>query len=170
MLVYLTVITLSYIIVTLLILYHKSKIMIWEVSSLILLLSAVYYCGLWLGIVFGVNLILVELLLRSVTLRGLIGKLIYTRAHKVIPKLSKTEQETLNIGDSWFEKAIFIGQVDWHALTTTSNTLTIAEQEFLNNETDALCALLDEWSITQNANLPDAVWNYLNAKGFFAKE
>ncbi|KGP63093.1 acyl-CoA dehydrogenase [Legionella norrlandica] len=91
---------------------------------------------------------------------------LYKTAGKSIPKLSKTEEEALNAGDTWLEQDIFVGQPDWQRLSAVSTELTEEEQSFLDNETNTLCAMLDEWEISQEYDLPPKVWNYIKESGF----
>jgi acyl-CoA dehydrogenase len=46
--------------------------------------------------------------------------------------------------------------------------LSDAEQAFLDNEVEQLCAMLDDWDITHNrVDLPPEVWQFIKIKGFF---
>ncbi len=45
--------------------------------------------------------------------------------------------------------------------------MTDAERSFLNNETEELCKMLDDWEIRHNENeVPERVWTYIRSKGF----
>ncbi len=44
--------------------------------------------------------------------------------------------------------------------------LSAEEQSFLANETQNLCAMLNEWQICQDEDLPTAAWNYIKENGF----
>ena len=148
-------------------LYHRSKILYWEIISFIFVLGTIYYNWYWLSLIATSVIIISELLIRSEKSRSFIGNFIYNKAIRSIPTLSKTEQEVLNTGDTWFEKDIFTGNIDWKSLESINTELTSEEQDFLNNETGQLCDLLDEWSINQSGDLPTVVWDYINTKGFF---
>jgi len=95
-----------------------------------------------------------------------LSRLVYHKLGHFIPKLSATEEQALKVGDPWLEEMIFQGNIDWSRLQATKTELTAEEQSFLDLETQALCDLLDEWEISQNKDLPPAVWSFIKSKGF----
>ena len=88
---------------------------------------------------------------------------------KVLPQISQTEQEALDAGTVWWDGDLFSGQPDWQKLLGyPKSTLSATEQAFLDNETEQLCAMLDDWDITHvRQDLPPAVWQFIKDKGFF---
>ncbi|MFY7697777.1 MAG: acyl-CoA dehydrogenase [Legionella sp.] len=154
---------------TLLVLYHGFNPLIWEAVAAIYLVMATFIIGmpsmfvipLWL-LVCGAILIL-----QLEPLRDAISSLLFYRVKKTAPKLSRTEEEALNSGDTWLEQDIFIGKPDWQRLATISTALSQEEQSFLDNEVQELCAMLSEWEISQVHDLPETVWSYLKDNGFF---
>ena len=164
-----TVLFFIYLIFTLIVLYRGMKPIVWDVGSGVYLLLATLVIGmpwfvalpLWGIILVGVVLLHVE------AVRFFISDLLFKRAVKSMPKLSKTEEDALNAGDTWLEKDIFTGSPDWNKLENISTQLTREEQSFLDNETNTLCSMLDEWEIKQLQDLPVTVWAYLKDNGFF---
>ena len=152
------------------VLYRSISPRIWEIGSAIYLLIATFVIGIpWLAgiIVWGVIAAMVTLL-RVESVRDALSDAVFQRAEKSIPKLSKTEEEALNAGDVWLEKSIFTGEPDWEKLANIQTELTAEEQHFLDNETETLCAMLDDWAIIKEHDLPADVWAYMKNKGFFA--
>jgi alkylation response protein AidB-like acyl-CoA dehydrogenase len=92
-----------------------------------------------------------------------------SRFRKVLPAMSNTEREALEAGDVWWEGDLFAGRPNWtklHAIPKPS--LTQDEQDFINNETETLCSLLDDWKImNEDRDLSKAAWDYLKQQGFF---
>ncbi|MGC2458893.1 MAG: acyl-CoA dehydrogenase [Gallionellaceae bacterium] len=88
---------------------------------------------------------------------------------KIMPQVSQTEQEALDAGTVWWDGELFGGNPDWHKfLGYPKPALTPAEQSFLDNETEQLCAMLDDWDITHvRQDLPEHVWQFIKDKGFF---
>ncbi len=88
---------------------------------------------------------------------------------KIMPQVSQTEQEALDAGTVWWDGELFGGNPDWHKLLGYPKpALTPAEQSFLDNETEQLCAMLDDWDITHvRQDLPEHVWQFIKDKGFF---
>ena len=94
---------------------------------------------------------------------------IYKIARKSMPPISNTEQTALDAGDSWFEQEIFQGKPDFGKLHNLKKfELSAEEQSFLNNETEELCNMLDDWKINyEDKDLTIEAWNFIREKGFF---
>jgi len=160
---------LIYLAFTLIVLYRAMESVIWEVGSAVYLIIATFFIGMpwWTAVPLWLFIIAIDSIIRSKQVRNYITQYLYKTAAKSIPSLSKTEEEALNAGDTWLEKDIFIGEPDWDKLAALSPDLNQKEQDFLNNETQKLCDLLDEWQISQEKDLPDSVWKFIKDKGFF---
>ncbi|MCF6218102.1 MAG: acyl-CoA dehydrogenase [Gammaproteobacteria bacterium] len=89
---------------------------------------------------------------------------------RVLPALSKTEQEALDAGTVWWDGDLFSGKPDWEKLLKiNTSTLSEEEQAFLDGPTNQLCAMLDDWAIThEQKDLPPEVWQFIKENGFFA--
>lgn len=101
--------------------------------------------------------------------RELLTKRVFAWFKKELPAMSSTEQEAIDAGDTWHEADLFMGKPNWtHFLTNPKPTLTAKEQSFIDNETEKLCNMLDDWKITQDdLDLTPQVWEYLKKSGFF---
>ncbi len=88
---------------------------------------------------------------------------------KILPQVSQTEQEALDAGTVWWDGELFSGNPDWHKLLAYPKpTLSPEEQSFLDNETETLCAMLDDWDITHvRQDISPQAWQYIKDKGFF---
>lgn len=164
-----TVVFLLYVVFSLIVLYRAMNPLVWEIGSVIYLLFATFFIGLpWLaGIVVWCVIAAIIIILRVQPVRLIISDFLFRRAVKSVPKLSKTEEEALNAGDTWLEEDLFRGEPNWDRLASISTSLSEEEQAFLDDETDVLCSMLDEWEISQTRDLPVHVWDYLKEKGFF---
>lgn len=159
---------LVYLVFTLIVLYRATNPIVWEIGSAFYLILGTFVLSmpwfvdlaLWVIIIASVLVIEVEVL------RFFISDTLFKTAGKSIPKLSKTEEEALNAGDTWLEQDIFIGKPDWERLSKVSTELSPEEQSFLDNETQILCSMLDEWEIYQERDLPPKVWTYIKENGF----
>lgn len=142
----------------------------WEVGGVIFLGFTLFSGYLaWQGILFCGAIIAVTASLHHFPqLKNWLGQWIYQKAIKTIPKLSSTEEEALNAGNTWIEKSLFMGQPDWQKLySIPKHALSSAEQHFLDNEVQTLCGMLNEWQVSQAKDLPQPIWQYLKDKGFF---
>src|SRR4029079_11876752 len=57
---------------------------------------------------------------------------------------------------------------DWHKLLALPRpSLTADEQHFLDNETEALCAMVTDWETMHvHRDLPPRVWQFIKDNGF----
>ncbi|MBL7481341.1 acyl-CoA dehydrogenase [Legionella bononiensis] len=159
---------LVYLVFTLVVLYRAMNPLVWEIGSIVYLIPATFGLGFpWvIGIVLWVVILAALLIVQVEPVRAYIADFLYKTAGKSVPKLSKTEEEALNAGDTWLEQDIFTGTPDWDRLAKVSTELTAEEQSFVDNETQILCSMLDEWEISQERDLPAKVWTYIKEKGF----
>ena len=102
--------------------------------------------------------------------RALMTKRLYGVFRKILPEMGPTEKEALEAGDVWWEAEMFRGRPDWKQLHDFQLTkLTAEEQSFLDNETEQLCAMIDDWQVNfELKDLPEDVWDYIRNNGFFA--
>lgn len=91
------------------------------------------------------------------------------RLEATMPSISKTEREAIEAGDVWWEKELFCGRPDWKKLLTLPKpTLTQEEQDFLDNQVETICSMLNDWQIvTEDHDLPKEAWEYLKKERFF---
>jgi acyl-CoA dehydrogenase len=158
-----------YLVFTLIVLYRGISALHWEIGSAVYLFIATFIVGMqwFLGLLIWLVIIAAVVVINVESVRESLSNFLFKRASKSIPKLSKTEEDALNAGDTWLEKDIFIGAPDWEKLMSVSSDLNAEEQAFLDNEVQTLCNMLDDWKIKQSGDLPVEVWNYIKEKGFF---
>lgn len=121
-------------------------------------------------IIFSVLIVILLILVGVTTLRiHIISKPFFNYFKRVLPPISKTEQEALDAGDIWWEAELFRGAPDWRKLHAQKNPqLTVAEQAFIDNQVEALCDMLDDWEIVYHKHdLPEHVWDFLKRERFF---
>uniref|UniRef100_A0A7S2SRH0 Acyl-coenzyme A dehydrogenase n=2 Tax=Rhizochromulina marina TaxID=1034831 RepID=A0A7S2SRH0_9STRA len=101
--------------------------------------------------------------------RPFVTNMTYNMAKKMMPKISETERVALGCGTVGFDADIFTGSPSLQKLIDTYDPkLSAEEQAFLDKEVDELCAMLDDYSIVQNADLPPEAWDYMRREGFFS--
>ena len=87
---------------------------------------------------------------------------------RVLPPISETERAALDAGTVWWDAELFSGNPDWsRLLSAPPGVLSGREQSFLDNETEELCGMLDDWRISTDLALPDDAWTFMRDKGFF---
>ncbi len=89
---------------------------------------------------------------------------------RMLPQMSKTEQDALDAGGVWWEGELFSGMPDWRKLNRLPPPrLAPEEQAFLDGPVEQLCRMLDDWQITHElCDLPANVWQYIKDQRFFA--
>lgn len=88
----------------------------------------------------------------------------------IMPEMSKTEQEAIDAGTTWFEAELFRGTPDWKKLHNYPQPrLSAEEQAFLDGPVEEVCRMTDDWQTTHElADLTPEVWQYLKDNKFFA--
>ncbi len=118
-----------------------------------------------------VGVLAVALVLLGIPLirRALISAFILNIFRKILPQVSQTEQEALDAGTVWWDGQLFSGNPDWHKLLAYAKPqLTPEEQAFVDNETEQLCAMIDDWEVTHvRQDLSPETWQFIKDKGFF---
>jgi len=89
---------------------------------------------------------------------------------KVLPPVSKTEQEALDAGTVWFDQEIFSGNPDWQRLISYPwAKLSEEEKQFIDGPVEELCAMINDWQVTHELyDLPPEVWQFIREKGFLS--
>lgn len=88
---------------------------------------------------------------------------------RILPPVSDTEKEALEAGTVGFDAEFFSGEPDWGKLRALSApSLTDEERKFLDETTDQLCAMIDDWQIRfHDREIPEPVWKFIAEKGYF---
>ncbi|MBI4724278.1 MAG: acyl-CoA dehydrogenase, partial [Rhodomicrobium sp.] len=100
--------------------------------------------------------------------REIVTRPSFRMVKRILPPVSKTEQEAIDAGTLGFDAELFSGRPDWSKLRAVDPiVLTDDERRFLDNETEELCRMLDDWEIRHNQHdIPEHIWNYVREKGF----
>src|ERR1700757_1699939 len=96
-----------------------------------------------------------------------ITKPILSWYRKLLPPISPTERDAIAAGTVWWDAQLFSGKPDWKMLRSfEAPKLTAEEQAFLEGPVEKLCAMLDDWQIRREGDLPAHVWSFLRDNGF----
>ncbi len=86
----------------------------------------------------------------------------------LMPSISKTEKIALRAGTVWVDGEFFSGKPNFDTIFKESYpALTQEEQAFLDNETNRVCAMTDDWKVYRERDLSKEVWQYLKEEKFF---
>lgn len=139
------------------------------IMTWLLLLPLTDHLSGWLWSLWFIILVIVVVINLPNIRQQYISKPIMILLQKNLPHVSKTEQEALDSGDTWWDAELFSGKPNWqHLYDLAANTLSDDEKAFIASPTRQLCKLLDDWQIThEERDLPPAVWDFIRTERFF---
>jgi len=95
-----------------------------------------------------------------------ITKPILSWYRKVLPSISPTERDAIAAGTVWWDAELFSGRPNWQKLRQFPKPqLSAEEQAFLDGPVEQLCAMLDDWEIRRDGDLPARVWAFIRDRG-----
>ncbi|HEV8311787.1 MAG TPA: acyl-CoA dehydrogenase [Burkholderiaceae bacterium] len=93
---------------------------------------------------------------------------LFDRARKALPALSATEREALAAGDVWWDAELFSGDPDWNRMASLAPPrLSEEERAFLDGPVQQLCAMVDDWRVSEEGDLSQEAWAFLKRHKFF---
>ena len=97
-----------------------------------------------------------------------ITKPIFNWAKKMLPTLSDTEREALQVGTLSWEAEILSGKPDWtKLLNQKEKKQTEKEKNFINGPLEELCKMCNDWEITfKHKDIPQNIWKFIKNNGF----
>jgi len=100
--------------------------------------------------------------------KRLFSRPIFKLMQRMLPRMSQTEREALEAGNTWWDAELFSGHPDWKVLLDLpAAKLTPEEQAFIDGPVETLCGMLDDWDITHNRrDLPPEVWGFIKRHKF----
>ncbi|MBD9415947.1 acyl-CoA dehydrogenase [Pseudomonas sp. PDM16] len=115
---------------------------------------------LWLGV--AIPIALPELR------RKLITGPLFGWFQKVLPPMSATERDAIEAGTVWWDGQLFSGRPDWDVLLNyPAAKLSDEERAFIDGPVEELCAMVSDWEIGQQLDLPEKAWQHIKSNGFF---
>lgn len=149
--------------------FFEMGLKIWSIVLALMLgfLTVYYKYSMAILIIDKIFIVLAILFNIKAIRRQVISRFIFLIAKKSIPTLSKTESEALNAGNISFEGEFFKGKPSFkYLLSLKPPELSKKEQEFLDGPTEQLCAMLDDYKIYEDKDLPPKVWGFIKNQGF----
>ena len=100
--------------------------------------------------------------------RALLSTTLLGVFRRILPQMSSTEKEALEAGTVWWDGDLFSGKPDWKKLHAYPKpALSAEEQAFLDGPVEQLCAMVNEWEITNDLHdLPPQAWQFIKDQGF----
>lgn len=140
-------------------------------AGLGLLVALLLGFGAWGGssllVVYAVLVVLLAGLFGIPALRRRLSARLMKIMRAALPSIGETEEAALKAGTVWWESDLFSGSPQWRKLLDFKvPALSAEEQAFLDGPVEELCAMLDEESIAQERDLPEAVWRFIKDNKF----
>ncbi len=152
--------------------YHRVPIKVWTITIGVLLLILtifgkshfIFLAICWLLYFGAAAFANFKNLRQSYFTKPIVAKL-----QEKMPPISDTEREAIEAGNVWWEKDLFCGRPDWKKLLADPQPkLTEEEQNFIDNQVETLCGMLNDWEILNDLHdLPENVWEFLKKERFF---
>lgn len=122
---------------------------------------------LWAWITFGALAVIFNIKpIRALLISSGVMKVF--KALELMPAISETERTAIEAGSVWVEKELFSGKPDFKRLRGEAYPqLTAEEQAFMDGPVEKLCAMIDDWKIWQEREMPKEVWDYIKKEKFF---
>lgn len=87
---------------------------------------------------------------------------------QLVPKISDTERGALEAGVVWVDAELFSGRPNFKKIMAEPYPeLTAEEKEIVGPKVDALCALVDDWTLWQTRELPKPAWDFIKKEKIF---
>ena len=152
--------------------YKPAKANVWIITLPVTLIVLQAACLLTLGwalffwIIYAICL---SLYLAPEQRRQWISTPLLHQFRKVMPRMSKTEQEALDAGNVWWDGELFSGNPNWdHLLQYPKSELSNEERAYIGGPVEELCQMLDDWQITHHDQaMPPKVWEFIKDSGLF---
>ncbi len=140
------------------------------VAGFLLLMGLFSHAPGWLLLVFWLLWLAVAVPLALPELRRQwLSAPLFSWVQRVLPPMSETERDAIEAGTVWWDGELFSGRPDWRKLLDSPRPqLTEEEQAFLDGPTEELCAMVSDWEIGQQLDLPPEAWAHIKQHGFFA--
>ena len=85
-----------------------------------------------------------------------------------LPTISETEQTAIDAGTVWVDGELFSGKPNFkRILQEPYPELTKDEQDFLDNQVEALCGMVNDWDVFVKKDFNEEAWEYMRKEGFF---
>lgn len=144
----------------------------WAAAAVVVygVLAATHLIGVVGEVLLGLPLAVLLLFNLTPLRRSLLTRPLFKLFRKVLPEMSDTEREAIEAGEPWWEAEMFRGRPDWKQLLEFEYTeLKPEEQDFLDNQCETLCGMVDDWKADfEDKDLSPEVWAYIREQRFFS--
>lgn len=149
--------------------YFRASLTTYTLCFIVLMISGTAFNIISFLSWFTFALIAIPLNVSSIRQKYITEPLLYW-FKRIMPSMSKTEQEAIDAGTTWFESDLFRGAPSWHKLHNYPKPrLSADELAFINGPVDEVCSMVNDFEAThERADLSPEVWGFLKKHKFFA--
>lgn len=150
--------------------FHRASLTVWTIGMGVFLFLCSFFSGFhpFFHTLFWIIYASLFIFLNVKPLRRQFFSLpVYRLYQKIMPRLSKTEQEALNAGSVGWEGEVFSGKPDWNRLRQIPiSTLNDEERAFLEGPTEKFCEMVNSWEMYHTMDIPKSLLDFLRNNGF----
>ena len=159
------IVVLSSIVLAIAFAYTGAPLWLWAIMGYSLFLgfdAPLWSIGAYTAAVLIFNIPLIRRTLISAPIMKLMEVL------KFLPTISETERTAIDAGTVWVDGELFSGKPNFkRILSEPYPELTHDEQEFLDNQVEKLCSIVNDWDVFVKKDFTDDAWDYMRKEGFF---
>lgn len=95
---------------------------------------------------------------------------VFNKIRSAMPSMSQTEKTALDAGTVWWDKELMSGAPDWSLLLQTKKPLlSEKENNFIENEVNTICAMVNEWVTNHEEKAyPKEAWKFARDNRFLS--
>lgn len=144
--------------------YFGAKIWMWAIAAALflkLINAPVWIFATIVGVLAFFSIPPLRKYLFSKTIMVILDKL------GIMPVISDTEKVAIEAGSVWVDAELFSGSPNFQKINKESwDRLEGEEKDFLENQVNTVCSMVTDWSIYEDRDLPEEVWEYLKKEKF----
>ncbi len=138
------------------------------VAVYLVLMSLFSHAHGWMVLFWLIWAVVAVTILATDLRRSLFTSRLFAWFKKTLPPMSETEREAIEAGTVWWDGQLFSGRPDWHTLLAYPRAqLTEEEQAFVDGPTEQLCAMINDYQVGKDMDLPPEAWAFIKDQGFF---
>lgn len=151
--------------------YHRLPALAWTIAitiGLVLLTAQSGWSPVVLAVLWAVFIAAAVFVNPTRLRRERVSRPLLSVFRRILPQVSRTEQEALEAGTVWWEGELFSGNPDWNKLLGYPKPrLSEEERAFLDGPVEELCRMVNDWQVTHElCDLPPQAWQFIRENGF----
>ena len=140
----------------------------WTIASAValhLLAAPIWLCATIVGVLAFFSITPLRKHIFSKTVMVVMDKL------GIMPVISETEKTAIEAGSVWVDADFFqVIQISKTSTKKNGKDFEGDEKKFIENQVNTVCNMVTDWSVFEDRDLPDEVWDYLKKEKFLGDD